>query len=208
MADIDTMLAAGAAPVMAILRGILPAEAEAVGRALVASGIRLIEVPTNSPDWQDSVAILARSLDGEAAVGAGTVVKPSMARELSDAGGRFAVAPDCRVDVIEAVLASGMDMLPGVLTPTEAFTAFRAGASRLKLFPAASVATSHISALRSVLPPEAQIWAVGGVDRSNAAGWLAAGAQGVALGSSLYAPGMAPDEVAKRARGILETIAV
>ena len=206
--DIDTVLQAGAPPVMAILRGITPGEVNAVGDALVKAGIRLIEVPSNSPRWLESIAALAEQVGAEAAIGAGTVIERGMARDVKSAGGSFCVAPDCRVEIIEEALALGLDMLPGVMSPTEAFAASRAGARRLKLFPATSAPPAHIGALASVLPSDAEIWAVGGIDAANGARWLSAGARGVALGSSLYAPGRSPDEIAGRARAVLDAIGV
>ena len=199
MPDIDELLGKGAPPLIAILRGLLPADAAETGRALLDAGIRIIEVPANSPGWQDSVATLADTCGDRALIGAGTILTPAMVDEVARAGGRLVVAPNTDTAVIGRAVALGFDVLPGVLTPTEAFAAIAAGARRLKLFPAASVPVSHLSALRDVLPEGTGIWAVGGVDPDGAARWLEAGAQGVATGSALFRPGRAIADIAQRA---------
>ena len=122
-------------PLVAILRGIAPAEAEPVGAALVEAGFRLIEVPLNSPDPFRSIEILARRFGDAALVGAGTVMSPDAARETVEAGGKLIVMPHSDAAVIRAAKAAGAWCLPGVATPTEGFAALAAGADGLKLFP-------------------------------------------------------------------------
>ncbi len=206
MADLDSLLAAGAPPIVAILRGLVPAETLDVGRVLIESGVRMLEVPSNSPGWQESVALLAREFGAECAIGGGTITSPELADRLHAAGGTLLVSPNCDPAVIARGLAYGMDVLPGVFSPSEAFAAVNAGARRLKLFPASSVAPSHIGALASVLPQGTGVWAVGGVDAGNAAQWLAAGAEGLGVGGSLFAPGRPVEELSRRARDLVAAV--
>ena len=207
MPDLDTLLTSGAPPLIAILRGVVPQEARAIGTALVGAGVRAIEVPANSPNWLASVAALAPLGEQGVLVGGGTVLEAEMVADLRAAGGRLVVAPDANPAVIAATLESGMDVLPGVMTPGEALAACRAGARHLKVFPAGSLARSHLAALASVLPSQTHLWAVGGVDADNAGDWIAAGARGVALGSSLYRPGMTAEECAARAATAVAALA-
>lgn len=198
MTSLDELLESGAPPVVAILRGLRPEEALDVGAALLEAGIRAIEVPLNSPRPIESIALLADAFGDRALIGAGTVLDAAAVPQLAARGARLLVAPNCDAAVIGAGLAHGMDVLPGVLTPGEAFAAIAAGARRLKLFPASSLPPSHVKALAEVLPPSTGIWAVGGVNADNAARWLAAGAEGVAVGGCVYRPGDTGAEVSSR----------
>ena len=199
MPNLDELLEAGALPVIAILRGLEPEEALDIGAALVGAGIRAIEVPLNSPRPLESIAILADAFGGQALIGAGTVLDPSAVKPLAAIGANLLVSPNCDPAVVGAGLAEGMEVLPGVLTPGEAFAAIAAGARRLKLFPASSVPVSHVRALKDVLPQSAGIWAVGGVDPHNVVRWLRAGVEGVAVGSCLYRAGAAAADITARA---------
>lgn len=199
MRCLNEVLESGALPVIAILRGLPPEDALDTGAALVGAGIRAIEVPLNSPRPLESIAILAEAFGDRALIGAGTVLDAAMVDPLAAAGARLLVSPNCDPATISAGLARGMEVLPGVLTPGEAFAAVAAGARRLKLFPATSVPTTHVKALKEVLPPSTGIWAVGGVSPDNATQWLEAGAEGVAVGSSVYRPNTAAPDVALRA---------
>lgn len=198
MPSLDELLQAGALPVIAILRGVKPDEALDIGAALVGSGIRAIEVPLNSPDPLDSIARLSDAFGDQALIGAGTVLDPGMVEPLAAVGAKLLVSPNCDPGVIGAAIAHRIEVLPGVLTPGEAFAAIAAGARTLKLFPASSVPTSHVRALNEVLPVSTGIWAVGGIDSGNAASWVKAGAEGVAVGGCLYRPGAAASDVAER----------
>ncbi len=181
--------ALAACPLVAILRGLRPNEAEDVGEALVAAGLRVLEVPLNSPQPYDSIEILARKLAGRAIVGAGTVLTPNQARRVASVGGQLVVSPNTDLDVIGESLKLGLDSMPGIFTPTEAFAAIRAGARRLKLFPGEAGGPAHLKALRAVLPDEVDLFAVGGVSADTLADWSAAGAAGAGCGSSVYKPG-------------------
>lgn len=206
MPTLDQLLAEGVRPIVAILRGLTPQEAPAIGGALVDAGIRAIEVPLNSPQPFDSIAILADRFGGRALIGAGTVTDPALVAQLDAAGGTLLVAPNCDSRVIEAGLARAMDVMPGIMTPSEACAAVAAGARRLKLFPASSLSPLHLRALREVLPAACGMWAVGGIDGGNAAAWLAAGAEGVAVGTSIYRPGMDAADVHRRARNLVTAL--
>jgi 2-dehydro-3-deoxyphosphogalactonate aldolase len=196
---IDDALSAGAPQIMAILRGIRTQEAVAVAEALVQAGIRLIEVPFNSPDPAGSIAAMVQAVGMHAAIGGGTVLSPADADRLARAGGNFMVSPNVDPAVIRRSLELGMEALPGFLTPTEAFGALKAGAKDLKLFPGSVLGSGYVKAIREVLPPTTRIWAVGGVTAFNVREFRSAGVFGIGVGGSLYKPGDAPEVVAARA---------
>lgn len=186
-------------PLVAILRGLRPDEAEEIGGALREAGIGIIEVPLNSPDPLRSIERLARRFGNEALIGAGTVIDPEDVRRVADAGGELIVSPHCDPDVITATAASGLVSCPGFFTPTEAFRAIAAGAHALKLFPAEAAPPQVIKAQLAVLPRDIPLLAVGGVTPENMVAYRAAGVAGFGLGSGLYTPGLGADEVRRRA---------
>lgn len=190
-------------PLVAILRGITPGEADAVGDALWQAGFRLMEVPLNSPSRMESIARLARRFP-EAIVGAGTVRTADEVRQVQDAGGRVVVSPHFDADVVQAAVRQGMVALPGVMTPTEAFAALAAGATGLKLFPAEMVPPGAVKALRAVLPAQVALFPVGGITPANMGEYRAAGANGFGIGSALYKPGMDAAAVAASARAFAD----
>jgi 2-dehydro-3-deoxyphosphogalactonate aldolase len=175
--------------IIAILRGVTPHEVLDVTAALYDAGIRIVEVPLNSPEPFTSIEMLAKKYENTMVVGAGTVLSVQDVQMLKNHGGQISVSPDCNEDVIARAGALGLEPLPGVFTPTEAFAAIRAGAKNLKLFPAECASPATIKAWKAVLPKHVQIHAVGGVTPDNMAQWLAAGAGGFGIGSSLYKPG-------------------
>jgi len=187
-----------ASPLVAILRGLDPDEAQAVGEALVTSGWKLIEVPLNSPDPLRSIALLAKAFP-DALVGAGTVLQPEQVRQVHAAGGQLVVAPNFNAEVVREAARLGMVCLPGVLTATEAFAALAAGATGLKLFPAEMIPPAAVKALRAVLPAQTLLLPVGGIGAGNMAAYRAAGADGFGIGSSLYKPGITAAEVKRNA---------
>jgi 2-dehydro-3-deoxyphosphogalactonate aldolase len=186
-------------PLVAILRGITPAQAQAVGEALWNANWRVFEVPLNSPQPLESIATLAR-LFPDALVGAGTVRTQDEVRQVHAAGGRLVVSPHVDARVVRAAVDAGMVCLPGVLTPSEAFAALAAGATGLKLFPAEMIPPAAVKAMRAVLPPEVPLLPVGGISPASMAPYRAAGASGFGIGSALYKPGCAVEEVARVAR--------
>jgi 2-dehydro-3-deoxyphosphogalactonate aldolase len=191
--------ALAACPLVAILRGVNPDECLAVGRALVDAGFSLIEVPLNSPEPYDSIALLARELGEQALIGAGTVTQPQQVDEVAEAGGRLIVMPHTNVQVVIEAKALTLTALPGFSTPTEAFAALDAGADGLKLFPAEANPPKVLRALRAVLPREVPILPVGSITVENMGEYWAAGANGFGLGSALYKPGATPEQVGKSA---------
>ena len=187
-------------PLVAIIRGVTPGEAEAIGKAIFDAGIRIIEVPLNSPDPLASIRRLADSLGDRALIGAGTVLDPAQVGDVQAAGGRLIVSPNTNVAVIRATVAAGMISSPGYFTPSEAFAALGAGAQALKLFPAEAATPAVLKAQRAVLPREVPVIVVGGIKPDNMRPWLDVGADGFGLGSGLYAPSRSPAETAAVAR--------
>ncbi|MES2492429.1 MAG: 2-dehydro-3-deoxy-6-phosphogalactonate aldolase [Pseudomonadota bacterium] len=186
-------------PLVAIIRGVQPHEAEAVGDALFNAGMRIIEVPLNSPQPFSSIERLAKRFGSEATIGAGTVLDPADVQRVRDSGGQLVVSPNVEDSVIAATAAAGMVSAPGFFTPTEAFRAVRAGAHVLKLFPAEGASPAVLKAQLAVLPADVPVLAVGGITAANMSDYLAAGARGFGLGSGLYAPGRSAGDVAQRA---------
>lgn len=186
-------------PLIAIIRGVQPHEAEGVGEALIRTGIRVIETPLNSPEPFQSIASLVRAFGDEAVIGAGTVLRADEVDRLAEIGGRIVVAPNTQSEVVARAVTLGLTPIPGFFTPTEAFAALDAGARHLKLFPAVTGGFAHMKAVRAVLPPEAKVYAVGSVRPSEFRHWRDAGASGLGLGSELYAPGMSAADVRERA---------
>lgn len=187
-----------AMPLVAILRGVSPDEVVGIAEAIQAAGIKIVEVPLNSPSPLASIARL-QSLRGHIVSGAGTVVTAADVDAVVTAGGQIIVSPNTDPAVIGRAIALGAVPMPGVATATEAFAALAAGARILKLFPAASYGAGHLKALGAVLPPDAVLLPVGGVGPAQMADWWAAGARGFGLGSDLYRPGMSPADVGARA---------
>ncbi len=192
---------------VAILRGLHPDEAVAIGHALAGAGFRVLEVPLNSPQPLESIRRLVDALGDPYLVGAGTVMTPAQVDEVAAAGGRLIVMPHADTAVIRAAKQAGMVCVPGVATPTEAFAALAAGADGLKLFPADQVTHAGLKAWRAVLPNTVPVLPVGGIAPDTMAPWLAAGAQGFGIGSALYAPGVDVDEVARRAQVFAQAFA-
>lgn len=191
-------------PLVAILRGLAPDEAVATGRAIVAAGFRVLEVPLNSPQPLDSIARLAEALGADVLLGAGTVTTPAQVDAVANAGGRLIVMPHADTAVIRTAKAAGLLCVPGVATPTEAFAALAAGADGLKLFPAEQFSPAVLKAWRAVLPRTVPVLPVGGIAPDTMAPWIAAGAAGFGIGSALYAPGRSLDDTTQRARAFAQ----
>ncbi|HEV2748742.1 MAG TPA: 2-dehydro-3-deoxy-6-phosphogalactonate aldolase [Allosphingosinicella sp.] len=190
----------GLCPLVAIIRGVTPDQAEAVGEALFAGGIRIIEVPLNSPEPLVSIRRLVGTLGERALIGAGTVLNAVDVARVAEEGGRLIVSPNTDEAVIAATVTAGLVSCPGFFTPTEAIAALRYGAHALKLFPAEAASPAVIKAQRAVLPREVPLLVVGGIAPDTMRPWLEAGASGFGLGSGLYKPGQRPEEVKARAR--------
>jgi 2-dehydro-3-deoxyphosphogalactonate aldolase len=190
-------------PLVAILRRLTPAQAPAIGAALTDAGFGLIEVPLNSPEPLASIERLVAA-HPEALIGAGTVLTVQEVHAVHAAGGRLVVSPCLDAAVVRAALDRGMVCLPGVLSPSEAFAALRAGAHGLKLFPAEMTPPVVVKALRAVIPPQVPLLPVGGVTPANLAAYRAAGASGAGLGSALYRPGDSADTVRAQARAFVQ----
>jgi len=191
--------ALAACPLVAILRGVKPGECLDIGRALLDAGFGIIEVPLNSPEPFESIALLARELGERALVGAGTVTSAQQVDEVAQAGGRLIVMPHADAKVVVEAKALRLTALPGFATPTEAFAMLDAGADGLKLFPAEANPPKVLKALRAVLPRAVPIIPVGSIGVDNMGEYWAAGANGFGLGSALYKPGATPEQVSKSA---------
>jgi 2-dehydro-3-deoxyphosphogalactonate aldolase len=192
-------------PIVAIIRGVKPDEVEAVADALYAGGVRVIEVPLNSPDPLASIRKLAAQAD-RLVCGAGTVLSAEYVDRVAEAGGRIVVSPNTNTAVIARTVQRGLDALPGFGSASEAFEAYAAGARRLKLFPAGSYGSGHVKALLDVLPKDATIMPVGGVKPEAMAEWWAAGARGFGMGGDLYKPGFMPDDIRARAEAAVQAV--
>ncbi len=189
-------------PLIAILRGLTPAEVPAMGEALVSSGFAIIEVPLNSPEPFKSITALSQQFP-QTLIGAGTVLNAQQVKDVHAGGGRLVVAPNFNPAVVAQALALNMVVLPGVATPTEAFAALDAGAHGLKLFPAEMISPATVKALRAVLPKAAALMPVGGITPENMAVYRAAGATGFGLGSALFAPGRSAELVGEKAEAFV-----
>ncbi len=190
-------------PLIAILRGLTPAEAPDIGEALVSCGFAIIEVPLNSPKPLQSIATLTAQFP-QTLIGAGTVLNAQQVKDVYAAGGRLIVSPNFNPAVVAQALALGMVVLPGVATPTEAFAALDAGAHGLKLFPAEMISPATVKAMRAVLPQDAALMPVGGITPDNMAAYRKAGASGFGLGSALYAPGRNAEQVRAAAQKFVQ----
>lgn len=189
--------------IIAILRGVTPDEVTVIGQALIDAGIDRIEVPLNSPDPIESIRRLVVAFGDQALIGAGTVLTPDDVSDVAAVGGKLIVSPDCNPAVIEATKAAGMQSFPGVMTPTECFTALRHGADGLKFFPGLLVGPAGLKAVCAVLPKGTQTFAVGGAGPDNFASWINAGATGFGIGSAIYAPGDTASDTTRKATAIV-----
>jgi 2-dehydro-3-deoxyphosphogalactonate aldolase len=193
-------------PLVAILRGLRPDEATSIGDALWQAGIRIIEVPLNSPAALESIRRLAHHLGETCLIGAGTVLTVEDVDRVVAAGGRLIVSPNTDGSVIQRTIAAGAISLPGVATATEAYAAYASGARYLKLFPASTYGIAHVRALRAVLPPDARLLGVGGIAPRDVPEWMAAGACGVGMGSEIYRPGVSAATVLDKARAAVSAL--
>lgn len=193
-------------PLIAILRGVKPEEVVDIAAALIETGIRIIEVPMNSPDPLTSIAALAKRYGDKALVGAGTVVDCTTVKRICQSGAQLIVSPTACADVVHKAKILDMAAIPGFATPTEAFAMIRAGADALKLFPAEAFSPLVLKSMRAVLPSTMPIIPVGSINADNMDPWLEAGAAGFGLGGSLYKPGFTPQKVAKRARAVMRAL--
>lgn len=190
-------------PLVAIIRGVRPEEAEAVARAIFDAGIRIIEVPLNSPDPFTSIERIASALGNQALIGAGTVLDPADVKRVRDSGGLLVVSPNTEPQVIRATVQADMVSCPGMFTPTEAFTALAAGAHALKFFPGDAASPSVVKALRAVLPKHVPVMVTGGVSADSIPSWFEAGANAVGLGSGLYKSGQDIEATGEKARAFV-----
>ncbi len=193
-------------PLVAIIRGVTPGESQGIAQALFEGGIRIIEVPLNSPEPFESISRIAKAFGNRALVGAGTVLDPGDVARVHDSGGRIVVSPNTNPAVIAASVDSGLVSCPGFFTPSEAFEAIGCGAHALKLFPAEAASPKVLKAIRAVIDDSVPILAVGGITPDSLRGWLDGGANGFGLGGGLYKPGQSAEETARKARAYVEAL--
>jgi 2-dehydro-3-deoxyphosphogalactonate aldolase len=198
----------GLCPLIAILRGVTPADAADHGRALYEAGFRIMEVPLNSPQPFDSIAAIRQALPADAIVGAGTVLHPDYVAQVKQAGGELIVMPHSDGDVVRAAKAQGLACSPGVATPNEAFIALKNGADVLKMFPAEQLGAHVVKAWRAVIAAQVPLVPVGGISPDNMGPFLTAGANGFGLGSALYKPGQSAATTASHAKAFINGLAV
>jgi 2-dehydro-3-deoxyphosphogalactonate aldolase len=193
-------------PLIAILRGIKPAEAEAIGDALEEAGVRILEVPLNSPDPLQSINKLAQAFGDRMLVGAGTLTDATQVAQVVDAGGKLIVTPHAELSVVRAAKDAGLFAVPGFFNPTEAFALLKAGADAIKLFPAEVLGPPMLKALKAVLPKDTLVVPVGGINDKSIPQWIAAGANGFGAGSSIYMPGDDAYTVSQKAKRLLDAL--
>lgn len=191
-------------PLIAILRGVTPEEALAHVGAVINAGFDAVEIPLNSPRWQQSIPAIVEAFGEQALIGAGTVLQPEQVDELAKMGCRLIVTPNIQADVIRRAVGYGMTVCPGCATATEAFIALDAGAQALKVFPSSAFGPDYIKALKAVLPPEIPVFAVGGVTPENLSQWIDAGCAGAGLGSDLYRAGQSVERTAQQATAFVK----
>lgn len=189
--------------IIAILRGVTPSEAVDMCKACIDAGIDKIEVPLNSPDPIESIQAMAKAFGDRALIGAGTVLTTDDVQAVANAGGKLIVSPNCDPEIIKLSKSLGLQSWPGVMTPTECFTALKAGADGLKVFPGSLLGPEGIKAIRAVMPKGTQIYAVGGAGPDNFKAWIDASADGFGIGSALYKAGTSAQQVSQNAAKIV-----
>jgi 2-dehydro-3-deoxyphosphogalactonate aldolase len=190
-------------PIVAIIRGVTPDEVGPIAEALYNSGVRIVEIPLNSPDPLESLSRMARDWKGRLWCGSGTVLGVGQVEQVKAAGGQFVVSPDTKPVVIRRCVELGLEPMPGFASSTEMFQAVDAGARYLKLFPAVTYGPAHVSSLSPVVPKGVRIMAVGGVGAKDMAAWWAAGTRGFGMGGELYKPGWNAEQVFDKARAVV-----
>ncbi len=195
-----------AVPIVAILRGVTPDEVIDIAQAIFDAGVRIIEVPLNSPEPFVSITKLADHFGDRAVVGAGTVLTVGDVARCRDAGAQIIVSPNMNAGVIRATTAHGMISAPGCLTPTEAFAALDAGAHAVKLFPGELITAAAVKAMRAVLPKNALVLVVGGVTVDNVSSYVTAGANGFGIGGGIYRAGFTAEQAGHNAEQFVSAL--
>lgn len=190
-------------PLIAILRGITPQEVNSHITVLIKEGFDAIEIPLNSPNWNESIALAVKLFGDKVLIGAGTVLKPEQVDKLATIGCRLIVTPNINPQVITKAVEYGMAVCPGCVTATEAFNAIDAGAQNLKIFPSVAFGPNYIKALKAVLPKDIPIFAVGGITPENLHEYIKAGCIGAGLGSDLYKAGQSIEETERKAKAFV-----
>lgn len=203
--DPDRLLAEN--PIIAILRGIRPDEILDVAQTLVDQGIKVLEVPLNSPDPYDSIKLLCDKLGSICLCGAGTVVTAEQVEKVRQMGGKLVVSPNVDSAVIKRTIDLGMISVPGFSTSSEAYQAYHSGATYLKMFPAANIGLDYFKSISTIMPTDAKVIATGGINPENICSWLSAGAIGLGIGGDLYKPGISLKELKERAGALTSAIA-
>ncbi|MBQ9113210.1 MAG: bifunctional 4-hydroxy-2-oxoglutarate aldolase/2-dehydro-3-deoxy-phosphogluconate aldolase [Clostridia bacterium] len=181
--------------IVVIVRGIARDKLCALCEALYKGGIRLIEVTFDAKgivtDEQtaENIAMLVREFEGKLCIGAGTVMNEKQARLAIDAGAKYLISPNVSKQVIAYAVVNGAVSMPGAMTPSEIVDAYEAGADFVKVFPAETLGLAYIKAIRAPLS-HIPMLAVGGVNENNIADFMAAGIDGVGIGSNIVKKAM------------------
>ncbi len=189
--------------IIAILRGVKPKEVLDIVNVIVRAGISQVEVPLNSPNAFESIELIRDEFDELIQFGAGTVTDIKQVEVLAKIGVNFIVSPNFDPGVVKATKEANILSYPGVITPTECFSALNSGADGLKFFPASLIGQENLIALKAVLPEDIPLFMVGGVGPKNFLSWIKAGATGFGIGSGLYKAGESSEVVSKKAESIV-----
>lgn len=204
--SIDVLGTLKNAPVIAILRGVTPNKVLGVSEFLISAGVKVIEVPLNSPEPLISIKLLRDSLSPEIIIGAGTVLSVEDVTNISKAGAQICISPNLDLDVVRTAQRNNLISIPGIATSSEFFTAYNNEVRIMKLFPFANLGVSFMKALQSVSPKDASFVPVGGVNIEDTVELVQSGAVAVGLGNSLYDPKISELELIERCSRIRKVI--
>ncbi|HJW90175.1 MAG TPA: bifunctional 4-hydroxy-2-oxoglutarate aldolase/2-dehydro-3-deoxy-phosphogluconate aldolase [Anaerolineales bacterium] len=196
---------------IAVIRGPSPELTVQMVEALVAGGVLGIEITYSTPKAAEVVRTLDQKYGERIVLGMGTLVKPEQAEEAKAAGARFLVSPVCEPELGRAMIATGLAIMIGAITPTEVYQAYCLGSDVVKIFPGSLVGPAYIKSLKGPFP-YIPMMPTGGVSATNVGEWFAAGVFGVGAGSELCPTNLAKegrfDEITRRAEEFMRAVAI